>query len=311
MRTIVTADKNLPSMAATRLRFVMQDFLKMFLAALVCGLVFSVLAAGMVLLVTGNAEARMPGESNNPRVPEGDAQFINPIRGIESNPGVLTIGDGGDDETLPAIQSDWLVRVKGKSAEIRVMQDYRIPANATMTASFTTLLPAGASFRGLKVYTARDTFIGKIITSDALQRLDRVAIRDLLQRRQISVVLEETRVQAPAVPNLRPGELITVEYTYAVPVDTAHALASLSLLLNPVSPQMVASSDNAAINMQRPLPANISVWVEWIGQRPLRLLAADEGVSIDETREGIAGASWFSPDLDSGKRFTLIWENAK
>ena len=87
--------------------------------------------------------------------------------------------------------------------------------------------------------------------------------------------------------------------------------ASLSLLLNPVSPQMVATNDNATIDIERPMPTNTSVWVEWIGQRPLRLLTADKSISVDETRDGIAGVSWSSPDLVNGKRFNLVWEFAK
>lgn len=311
MKTILTNEKNFPSTAATSLQFVIQDFLKMFLAALVCGLVFSILATGLVLLVMGNAEARVPTCTNNQSKPNDGAQFIKPVHGVESSPGVLIFGDGCVDEAPTAIESDWLVRVNGRSAEIRVMQDYLIPTNAPAMASFTTRLPAGASFVGLKIYTAQNTLTGKIIKNGGPRRLDRGVIRDFVQHKQINVALEETLVQTQEIKDLQPGELLTVEYSYAVPIDTTYAQASLSLLLNPVSPQMVATNDNATIDIERPLPTNTSVWVEWIGQRPLRLLTADKGISVDETRDGIAGVSWFSPDLVNGKRFNLVWEFAK
>lgn len=308
MKMILTNEKNLPSTAATNLQFVIKDFLKMCLAALVCGLVFSILAAGLVLLVMGIAEARVPIYTNNKSKPNDGAQFIKLVHGVESSPGVLIFGDGW---APTAIESDWLVRVNGRSAEIRVMQDYLIPTNAPVIASFTTRLPAGASFVGLKIYTAQNTLTGKIIKNGGPKRLDRGVIRDFVQHKQINVVLEETLVQTQEIKDLQPGELLTIEYRYAVPIDTTYAQASLNLLLNPVSPQMVATSDNATIDIERPLPINTSVWVEWIGQRPLRLLTADKGISVDETRDGIVGVSWFSPDLVNGKRFNLVWEFAK
>ena len=311
MKTILTSDKNLSSTTVTRLQFVILDFLKMFLAALVCGLVFSILATGLVLLVMGNAEARMPVVQVNQSRPKDGAKFIKPVHGVESNPGVLIFDDRCRDDAPTAIESDWLVRVNGRSAEIRVMQDYLIPTNTPASASFTTRLPAGASFVGLNIHTARNTLSGNIIRKSGPQRFDRDVTRDFAQHKQINVVLEETLVRTQEIMDLKPGELLTVEYSYVMPVDNTNARVSLSLLLNPVLPQIVASNDNATIDIPGPLPTKTSVWVDWISQRPLRLVTANQGISVDETRDGIAGVFWFSPDLVSGKRFNLVWEFAK
>ena len=144
MRMTWARRKASPSPGVDRMHFVMWDFLKMFLAAILCGVAVSIAAAGIALVLSNDAYAAAP--FNDPENADARQKEQAPKSDAESQafPGVLLIGSGCDADPLDAVERDWKVTINGKRIDVRVMQTFIMPAGDAMAATFNASLPAGA-----------------------------------------------------------------------------------------------------------------------------------------------------------------------
>ena len=130
MRMLWERRKTSPVAAVDRMHFVMWDFLKMFLATVICGIAVSLAAAAITLVLSNAAYAAAPVNDLNVSGTRHHAPPAPSIIETQAFPGVLLFGDGCDADLLDATDHDWKITINGNYIDVRVMQTFVMPPNA-------------------------------------------------------------------------------------------------------------------------------------------------------------------------------------
>ena len=299
MRMIWARRKASPQPGVDRMQFVMLDFLRMFLAAVLCGIAVSVIAAGLALVLAHDAYAATSNEASpslavsNIDVNEESAIAMQPY------PGGLLITSGCDGEIVDAIERDWKVSINGKHIDVRVMQTFVMPAGDASAATFNALLPAGAKLLRLTAHTAGGIWQGKIFDSKAYVDLTTLDFRKLARQGILIVQTEDGAIATDAIVNLAEAESVDIEYTYRLDAEESGTSYDLTVTLTNDDLLSGQRSSNGAMND--------SVWVEWQGRKPARLTKLPAGASLEMQGSRISGLSWASHQRIGARQFHLAW----
>lgn len=303
-----TTDTN--SINAVRPAFAPMDFFKLFAGAVASGLAVSLIAAGIALALSSSAEASPAAKpavvTSVPQLATSKLEASESERNADTVPGSLKIGGGCDSEPVDAIEREWMVSIDGATAKVRVMQSFAMPKDAGTVAFFDAVLPEKAKLVDLKIYGGERTWAGRVMTADAMAKLDREGFRKLDEKGVVLMWVDSRYVSTDQLINLVPGETVTVDYTYAIAVEYKDGMGALALNLAPRNARTV----EAALH-DKPAPVSGTVWVDFVGTLPKKIKRADSALVLDESAAGIRGASWFSPALDKAETFSIAWDLAK
>jgi hypothetical protein len=299
MRLIWAKRRASPMPPVDRLHFVMWDFLKMFLAAVVCGVAVSLIAAGVTLLLARDVQAAtpraVPGAGKTTLA--GPGTNVNVLK--RSYPGVLLLSAGCDGEALDAMERDWSVTIHNNSIDVRVMQTFVVPVGESSAATFDAMLPARAQLLRLAVHTSGSTLSGRVFDKNAFEQLTGDDFRKFSRRKMLIVQIDDGAISTDAINNLVASEAVTIEYTYRLTIDSVPGPHNLLVTLandnNPVEPPV----DNH--------PVSGAVWVQWQGTLPSRLLKSPSGAFLETSGSRITALSWATQRLNADSRFQLAW----
>lgn len=119
MRMTWARTKTSPLPSVDRMHFVVWDFLKMFLAAVICGVAVSVIAAGVALLLAHDAYAATLPQDNSTSNTSEPAPGADIAAELQPYPGMLLISSGCDAEILDATERDWKATIDDKNIDVR------------------------------------------------------------------------------------------------------------------------------------------------------------------------------------------------
>lgn len=300
MRMTWASKKASPQQAVDRVHFVMWDFVKMFLATVICGVVVSVIGAGLALVLAQDAYA-LPGVTGAASVNEPTLGVVDTIAAPQPSPGMLLIGDGCGSEAdiVEAVERDWKVTINGKNIDVRVMQTFVMPDSEAMAATFGALLPNGARLLRLTAHTTGAIWQGKVFDANSYGRLSAADFRKFSRKGLLIVQDDGGAISTDAIINLSATEAVTIEYTYRMTADDVPGAQFLSV---PLDNQSYAANHASTRDMARG-----TVWVEWLGKTPSKIMNVPSGTALEATGTRITGLSWSSDQLDSGHRFQLAW----
>lgn len=301
-------------------QFAVLDLFKMLAAAIACGIVFSLFAAGLTLLLMSTAEAHHLPANNLASPAQQATALTNPA--IESEvaapagmgaaimPGLLKMGDNGASAALDAMERDWRIRINSNVAEVRVMQTFLMPADGPAVAHFQAVLPSGAVLASFKVDATDVTQTGELMAHQLFTEMDRAEVRNETRarhkKRRLTVWINDRHIESDSILNLTLGETVTVEYSYNMPVMHSNHSASLNLVLQADTASLHAAPSQSANNATSNITG--TVWVEWLNTHPKKVVSASNDIYVDQTARGVAGASWFSADLSSHRQFNINWD---
>ncbi len=282
-----------------RVHFVMWDFVKMFLATVICGVVVSVIGAGLALVLAQDAYA-LPlvtgAASAGERRIEADI-----VAAPQPSPGMLLIGDGCGSEAdiVEAVERDWKVTINGKNIDVRVMQTFVMPDSEAMAATFGALLPNGARLLRLTAHTTGAIWQGKVFDANSYGRLGVADFRKFSRKGLLIVQDDDGAISTDAIINLSAAEAVTIEYTYRMTADDAPDAQFLNVSLDN---QGYTASRTTTQDMVRN-----TVWVEWLGKTPLKIVSVPSGAVLEATGKRITGLSWANDQPNPEHRFQLVW----
>jgi hypothetical protein len=275
----------IPTQLSTiRIGFTAWDIVKMLTAAIFCGLAASIAAAGLVLLLSSNAEAREPST-----VDAAEAAAA---------PGTLVIGPGCDGASLDALERDWVISVQENEIIVRVMQTWLMPKDFDGAAVFRMRLPADAKLNTLSASTPTRDWEARQIPAIAAAKLSPSAYLKLTREHLLVTAAPDGSVNTSPIMDLRGEEALVVHYAYRVSRPMNDAAGAIQLLLQPPQSE---SSDRV------PEPGRASVWVDFGQRKPKQLITAPQDANIEREQNLIAGLSWSSPALSTGEKFQLAW----
>ena len=272
-----------------RIRFAFWDVAKMLGTAVLCGLAFSIAAAGLTLLLSANADA---GEM---RGADGDR--------AQGAPGTLLIGAGCDGTPLDALERDWVVRNDSGSVEVHVMQTWLLPIEFEGAAVFQVRLPQGARLKTLSAGTANRDWQGRNITAAAFAKLPPSAYLELNRNQLLVTTAVDGSVSTSPIMDLQADESLVVQYTYLMKLATDKTngqLRSTTLALHPLD-------NSTAGRRNAPEHSRGSVWVEWGNRKPSYIIESPHDAALERVNNMISGLSWDSPALQPGEKFRLAW----
>ena len=286
MKFIESPQNNSHQSPVARIHFAFWDVVKMLGTAMLCGLAFSIAAAGLTLLLSGNADA---GEM---RVADSDS--------TKGAPGTLLIGAGCDGAPLDALERDWVVRIDGGSVEVRVMQTWLMPVEFEGAAVFQVHLPQGAHLKTLAAGTQNREWQGRKITAAAFAKLSPSAYLDLTRNQILATTAVDGSVSTSPIMDLQADETLVVQYTYLMKLETDKTNSTLQLALHPLD-------NRTADRRNAPELWRGSVWVEWDNRKPARMIEFPHDAALERVNDVIAGLSWDSSALQPGEIFRLAW----
>ncbi|MBL8522356.1 MAG: hypothetical protein JNN20_01580 [Betaproteobacteria bacterium] len=286
-----------PQAAVDRMHYVVWDFLKMFTAAVLCGLAVSVVAASLTLLLS------QPAEAITPKAVQEDVQ--------EPTHGALIVGHGCEGMTIDAVERDWHVRIDGRAIEVRVMQTWVLPQDVEGPAVFQVRLPRQARLKSLSAITQDREWGGRTINLTDYERLSAAEYRKLTRNHLLVVQSANAHITSSPMMDLHAGEVVLVQYSYTVHAQSAQGVERFELPLQGRDPdetldEYAADYGGAIAPTRRPATAG-SVWVEWTGRKPHRLVEIPRNSSLDRVENRIEGISWSSPALQPGESLRLSW----
>ena len=211
MKMIWESRKELQQPGAPHMRVVAWDFLKMLVAAVLCGLAVSITAAGITLLLTGSAEARLFQKEFTTAVQTSEFDVANSDV-LVPTPGALVLGDGCDGTLLNAIERDWQVRIDGERVEVRVMQAFQLPAESAEVATFHVQLIDGARLQSLAAQSSTRDWAGLVISAEEYDRLTPEEYLTLSRNKILASSSPRGTVMTSPLMGLNSGGLITIEY---------------------------------------------------------------------------------------------------
>ena len=298
MKTTEARSATSPATHANLPHFAMWDFLKMFLAAITCGVAVSLIAAAVALVLAGNASAaqRSPAvvvENSSEDTPDIGDDLLQPY------PGTLFIGNDCAADVVEASERDWNVTINGKNIDVRVMQTFIVPDTEAIAATFSALLPPGARMLRLNAHTSGNLWQGKIFDADSYGKLTAADFRSRARRGHLIVQNDDGAISTDAIINIVPNEAMTIEYTYRIALDETGASHSLMLTLTNGNTSIDSIAEKSATSG--------TVWVEWKGKKPAQLFNVSSGAALETAGSTITGLSWEAPQLDRDTRFQLAW----
>ncbi len=267
-----------------------QDFLRMIAAAVLAGLVISIVAASLAMLLARTAEA----------APAAPASMN------AAGPGMLAAGMDCDSVPIEALERDWWVRIEGRRAVVRVMQSFLLPEDSEGSAVFTANLPPKARLQSLALQTTQAEYTARLLTTAQADALEAEAYQALTRHTLIVTADANGEIVTSLLPGLEASRVITITYAYAVPIDFAAGRAFLNLPLT--DPRFNALRDTMEpVTQSSPDSARGAVWVEWSGALPRRVDGVPAGTHIEREAGRIEALSWESQRLAPGARFQLAW----
>lgn len=289
-----------PQAAVDRLHFVVWDFLKMFTAAVLCGLAVSIVAASLTLLLSRSAEAATPKNAQD------ESQ--------QPTPGALIVGDGCDGMPLEAVERDWHVQIDGRKVEVRVMQTWKLPEGVDGPAVFQVRLPRDARFKSLSAMARDREWSGRAISPADYEKLSSLDYQKLTRNQLLVVQSADADITSSPIMGLRSGEIVLVQYSYVITAQSATGFEraeGFELPLQERDPaawwdKNMADDGDALAPTRRPNTAG-SVWVEWTGRKPVRLVDMPRNASLDRVANRIEGFSWTTPALQPGEQLRVTW----
>jgi hypothetical protein len=306
---------------ATRANFATTDLLKLLAGAIASGVAVSFAAAGLALALAGSANATpMAKSAVIMSVPQKNVDStIDSEMTTEANadsfPGSLRIGGGCDSEPIDAQEREWLVSIDGNKAKVRVIQSFNMPLDGGTVAFFDAALPGKAELIDLSIQSGGRTWQGRVMKADAMAKLDRDGFRALDAKGVVLMWVDAGYVSTDQIVNLVAGEVVTVEYTYAIKIETQKTEGSIVINLAPHrmvdasggTGEGITQSTNQRPN-EKPAPVSGTVWVEFVGALPKQVRSAKNTLILDQSPAGIRGGSWFSPALDKAEKFIITWD---
>ncbi len=274
--------------------FAPRDFLKMLAAAVASGVGASVVVAGLALALSSSAEAEV--------LPKNAVVKATSAQALQPTVGGLYIGGGCDREPVDAVERDWLVKIDGNTAEVRIMQTYLMPAEGPTTAFFEATLPPSAKLIALKAHTPEKILSGKVLAMDDFAGMSRQEMNKFNRQDALMMWNDEGTISTDQIMNLVPNETVVVEYTYSINTQFQNGLHEFDLALNAVETETFSAT--------KPNLTSGTVWVEWVGAKPKRLNDMPADVTLEESAQGITGLSWFSPSLAPAAAIKFAWEMA-
>ena len=297
MRITWARRKASPSPRVNRMHFVMWDFLKMFFAAVVCGVAVSLAAAGIALVLANDAYAASLSNDAPTATPGTDNLVANTVEA--PHPGRLVIGSGCDADALEAIERDWNITIRGKYLDVCVMQAFIVPPGDSTAATFNALLPYGARLLRLTAHTNGNLWRGKIFDEKAYGQLATIDFRNLSRAGLLIVQNDDGAISTDAIINIAATETVTIEYTYRLSTEEAQGTQNLFVTL---------TNENASLGrVERDLDTIGAVWVEWIDNFPRELTYIPSGAILETAATKIAGLSWETRQVNANPPFQLAW----
>ena len=303
MRMIWARRKVSPQGAVDRIHFVVLDFLKLFTAAVVCGVAVSVTVAGIALLLAGDANAL--------------TQAIVTKDDSPATPGTLLATRACDGYAMKATERDWYVRIDGNVIHVRVMQTWIMPADFEGAAAFAVTLPTGANLRTLSAQTANREIAARVIPQREYERMRPADYLKYTREQLFAIKTQGGSVRTSPIPGLAADDTMVIQYTYTVnAVATGNGAGTARSLTFPLQENdnagdaaeaITAGPDDALRPTRRPATPG-TVWVEWAVQKPVALIATPRAAEIDHGVTGIDGLNWYTPAIQPGEKFNLRWK---
>ena len=294
IQTTTGSDKMQPQLASQP-TFAPRDFLKMLAAAVASGVGVSIVVAGLALVLANSAEAYVLQKNAVVKATSTQPQ--------QATVGGLYIGGGCDRELVDAVERDWLVKIDGNTAEVRVMQTYLMPIDGPTTAFFEAVLPPNAKLTMLKAHTPEKILSGKVMVMDDVAGMSRQELNKFSRQNALIMWNDEGTLSTDQIMNLIPNETVVIEYTYSINIELHNGLHEFNLALN--------NAKNEAFSGTKPNLTSGTVWVEWVGAKPTRLVGnpADmpTDITLEESAQGITGWSWFTPSLAPAAAIKFAW----
>jgi hypothetical protein len=300
----VNSDKA-QSASSTRPSFAARDFLEMLAAAVASGVGVSVVAVGLALALSNSAGAEALQKNAIVKAISAQPQQAAPVA-LQPTVGGLYIGGGCDREPVDALERDWLVKVDGNTAEVRIMQTFLMPAEGPTTAFFEVTLPPKVKLIALKAHTPEKILSGKVMAMDDFVGMSRQELNKFSRHDTLIMWNDEGTLSTDQIMNLIPNETVVVEYTYSINTQLQNGLHEFDLVLNNAD-----AAENETISANKPNLTSGTVWVEWIGAKPKHLSDMPIDVTLEESVQGITGLSWFTPSLTPAtatKAIKFAWE---
>ncbi|MBL8513911.1 MAG: hypothetical protein JNJ55_07955 [Betaproteobacteria bacterium] len=269
------------------------DFLRMIGAAIASGLVISIVAATLAMLLSRTADA-------------APSTFVSPTQESLAYPGVLAVGMGCDSVPIEATDRDWWVKIEGRRATVRVMQSFLMPEDSEGSAVFTAVLPKKAALLSLSLQTTQADFDARILTSAQSITLDADAYREFTRQSLLATIEPNGEVTTSPLPGLEESRVVTVTYTYSVPVEISEGKPHLTLPLTETRFSALDALMEPDTRVARN-PRRGAVWVEWSGALPRRVDGAPTATTFERAAGRIEALSWESQSLAPGARFQLNW----
>jgi hypothetical protein len=293
------------SASSMRPSFAAQDFLKMLAAAVVSGVGVSVVAAGLALALSSSAGAEALQKNTIVKAISTQSRQAAPVA-LTPTVGGLYIGGGCDREPVDAVERDWLVKIDGNNAEVRIMQTFLMPAEGPTAAFFEATLPPKAKLIALKAHTPEKILSGKVMAMDDFVGMSRQELNKFSRHDALMMWNDDGTLSTDHIMNLIPNETVVVEYTYSINIQLQNGLHEFDLVLNNAD-----GAENEVISANKPNLTSGTVWVEWLGAKPIRLSDMPSDVTLEASAQGITGLSWFTPSLapaTATKAIKFAWE---
>lgn len=282
-----------------RMQFVMWDFVRMLLAAIVFGVAVSLVAAGIALVLAYDAYAVTPSADSATANSGGGGFVTSADAELQPYPGVLMISSGCDADMLEATERDWKVTINGKYTDVRVMQTFIVPAGDSTVATFSAALPTGARLLGLNAHTVGNLWRGKIFDEKSYGQLTAIDFRDLSRSGVLIVQEDDGAISTDAIINIAATEAVTIEYTYRLPKEETQISQNLLVTM--------ANHNTLFGQVARDLPVSGTVWLQWLGKNPSRLTRIPSGAFLETSGSKITGLSWATRQVSADAPFQIAW----
>ena len=203
--------------------------------------------------------------------------------------------------TFPDMQAerDWLVTIRGNHIDIRVMQTFIVPDGDTAAATFSALLPTGAKLLRLNAHSSGKLWQGKILDAKSHAQLTTIEFRNLSRKGMLIVENDAGAISTDAIINIAATEAVTIEYTYRIATAETQGVHNLFVILANDKSQFGKDADNFSTIG--------TVWVEWLGKNPGRLMRVPSGATLETTGTMITGLSWTTDQFNADAAFQLAW----
>lgn len=319
MKMILESSQTSQQTRPVRVQLVAWDLFKMLVTAILCGLAVSIAAAGVALMLAGNAEARvLRKEPVKDVATQPIAQSIDLAETDDNDllptPGALLLSDGCERVSLVAIERDWNVRIDGKRVKVRVMQTFQLPAEAVEMATFHVQLVKGARMQSLDAQSSTRDWSGYLLSAEEYERLTPAQYLHFSRTKMLTSHSVRGTVMTSPFLGLRSEDLFTIAYSYEMILDSAGGMSAFVLPLETAEEYndhgLAAPAKGEGTFLAKKgnaYPTRGAVWVNWISHRPSRVFGLPVEVDLEMSNSRIEGFSWATREIHPGARFQIAW----